>query len=221
MTFAFTPLPDAISQELGFAGYESYRRSDLWKSIRTRILNRDGQRCVRCSGRAKLVHHMDYTIEILKGMNDNQLVSICDGCHTVLHIDESGNKRPYSEWQRILDTKQDVSPVFEITVDLRRKNKLEPSDWKRMSARWRQSWIDQYQKRRAFKYLEKNNSERIRSVLNRFGVSSHNCDQYLKLPRRLRKRAADLLCRVGTEIKVGARTFRIARVVAVWAERSI
>lgn len=87
---------DAILLELGFASYRAYLQSELWASIRERVLNRDGMRCQCCGKKASQVHHHRYTREVLLGEAIDDLRSICGGCHRSSEIGEYG-KVPLKE----------------------------------------------------------------------------------------------------------------------------
>lgn len=79
-------------KQLGFKSYKDYLSSDLWKSIRLQVLERDSYKCFRCCGRATQVHHRKYTIPVLEGQNLKQLVSICRVCHKWIEFSSSGLK---------------------------------------------------------------------------------------------------------------------------------
>lgn len=68
-------------RRLGFASYEEYLASDLWRTIRGRILERDGNLCQTCGKPAEVVHHKNYDRPVLEGKQDFQLVSLCHVCH--------------------------------------------------------------------------------------------------------------------------------------------
>jgi 5-methylcytosine-specific restriction endonuclease McrA len=67
--------------------YQQYLRSTKWRSIRVRVLSRDGNRCVACGKRARVVHHKSYAQEVLDGLNDAELVSLCKACHTTIEFE--------------------------------------------------------------------------------------------------------------------------------------
>jgi hypothetical protein len=71
--------------------YEDYRRRKEWRRFNRRVLKRDGG-CAGAAGKATIVHR-SYGSDVMAGNNDEQLVSVCDGCHTVIHFDGSGAKR--------------------------------------------------------------------------------------------------------------------------------
>lgn len=68
-------------RRLGFVSYKQYLASDLWKSIRQRVLDRDGGKCVRCQKPAKTVHHPHYSYDVMRGERIEALTSACGGCH--------------------------------------------------------------------------------------------------------------------------------------------
>ena len=72
---------------------EVYLKSDLWRTIRSRVLKRDQHRCLGCGNPTGMVHHASYLKKVLDGMDDDFLISICDTCHNHLHFDKDGKKR--------------------------------------------------------------------------------------------------------------------------------
>lgn len=70
-----------ILKALGFESYALYLRSGLWRSIRSKVFERDGHQCCKCGRRAQVVHHAEYTADNLKGTNTDSLVSLCWNCH--------------------------------------------------------------------------------------------------------------------------------------------
>src|ERR1035438_4168561 len=87
------------------AEYAQYRRGKGWKQSRKRILKRDRGICIRCEGRAWVVHHRSYAGDVMAGNNDSQLASLCEGCHTVIHFDELGKRRTREAVELLLLTK--------------------------------------------------------------------------------------------------------------------
>src|SRR5688572_32003249 len=64
-------------KELGFSSYAEYLQSDLWATIRARVLDRDNHTCVFCSKPARQVHHRRYGVHILAGRDLMPLKSLC------------------------------------------------------------------------------------------------------------------------------------------------
>ncbi len=132
--------PGTLSDERGgmdkvqAADYADYLKSPLWRKIKRRVLKRDGETCRRCGGKATRVHHRSYTDEVLAGNDDEQLASICEGCHNFIHFDDNGYKRSPEETDRFLMTR-DESKAFPVPqVDLRLRWRKDPPGWNRMSA---------------------------------------------------------------------------------------
>ena len=71
---------------LGFSSYPDYLDSRLWLSIRARVLARDLGRCICCDRPAVSVHHITYNLSVLRGEQDDQLVSVCLGCHKTIEF---------------------------------------------------------------------------------------------------------------------------------------
>jgi|SRR5580704_14602905 hypothetical protein len=84
---------------------DEYLRSPEWKAIQRRILKRDNRMCWRCEGKATEVHHRSYADDVMAGNNDNQLASLCEGCHFVVGFDELNKKRTLEAADLILLTK--------------------------------------------------------------------------------------------------------------------
>jgi hypothetical protein len=55
------------------------------------------------------------------GKNDDQLASICEGCHTVIHFDGLGNKRSAEETDRLLLERNESTDFPTPKVDLRKR----------------------------------------------------------------------------------------------------
>jgi hypothetical protein len=142
MAFATLPMqPNITIIWAAPEDYKRYRRRKLWLTIRERIWERDGHRCVRCSGKATIVHHRTYDPEVMAGRADEGLVSLCDGCHTVVHYNEVGEWRSWEEAEKILATFDGNALFPEPVVDLRLRNTPRPAEWERMSALQRSGWI--------------------------------------------------------------------------------
>ena len=125
--------------------YEDYRRTKLWKGISASVLSRDKGMCMRCGGKADLVHHMDYSDPVMLGKADENLVSLCEGCHEVIHFDSIGNKRSQAEWGNVLsDMSFNEKPP---KVDLR-LTVSKPAVWKRLTALQKKEWSLEFARRK-------------------------------------------------------------------------
>jgi 5-methylcytosine-specific restriction endonuclease McrA len=78
---------------LGFATYQAYLRSALWRSIRVRVFKQKGHTCSLCSRRATQVHHRSYDRLTLRGAILTYLEPICRYCHQKIEVYPSGRKR--------------------------------------------------------------------------------------------------------------------------------
>lgn len=87
----------ASLKQVGYATYTEYKRSPLWKRIRTSIFMVYKWKCGICSNKADHVHHLDYSPEALTGSDPSKLIAVCKSCHDKIELDESGNKRTFNE----------------------------------------------------------------------------------------------------------------------------
>lgn len=78
--------------ELGYEGYQQYLQSDDWKRIREKKLRRFPV-CLLCPSPSQQVHHMDYSHEVLLGLESGLLVCLCEKCHEGIEFYPDGNKR--------------------------------------------------------------------------------------------------------------------------------
>lgn len=86
---------------MGFASYREYLKSETWKSIRKRVLDKHNRRCAICSGYASHVHHNRYHINDLTGSTLDFLVALCGDCHRRIEFD-GDRKRTLKEVKRTL-----------------------------------------------------------------------------------------------------------------------
>jgi hypothetical protein len=171
--------------------YPEYLRSMLWKKIRKRILKRDGNVCRRCGGRATEVHHRSYSEAVLAGNDDEQLVSICKGCHNFITLEDLGARRSPGETDRLLLLRDENITLPVPKVDLRRTKRTEyPPEWDRMSAVQRSVWKREYERIKLLRWLERGDApEIIRRLLHNFGMDDNAIDLELtKLSGTKRKR---------------------------------
>lgn len=68
-------------ERMGFRSYRAYLKSELWKSIRARVLTEKPICEACCKRKADQVHHRSYDPTTLKGESLNSLSSVCSGCH--------------------------------------------------------------------------------------------------------------------------------------------
>lgn len=91
--------------KLGFKSYEQYLVCELWRSIRSKVLNRDRRRCVVCSGPASEVHHKSYAEAVLRGAANDQLVAICTKCHEAIEFVDGKKLFDLAEINRRLEAR--------------------------------------------------------------------------------------------------------------------
>ena len=98
---AFYERRDITLRQLGFATYQDYLGSALWRRIRSKILNRSRGRCEVCGGRATEVHHRSYCKMALLGKRPEYLVAICRDCHGKGEFDGVRKTTPFEANSRI------------------------------------------------------------------------------------------------------------------------
>lgn len=82
---------------LGYRDYRDYLASELWSEIRSAVLDRDDYSCRLCGEPTRIVHHIQYDVDTLLGDKFDNLVSLCDGCHTKVEFTSKGKKRTLVE----------------------------------------------------------------------------------------------------------------------------
>lgn len=85
---AYTPVPydtDPVANPFMPAAEKlAYLRSPAWQSLRNQVLYRDRRQCQTCGCKTRLnVHHITY--KNLGAEPLDNLVTLCDTCHTALH----------------------------------------------------------------------------------------------------------------------------------------
>ena len=77
-------------------GLDDYLHTSVWLELRNRRLKKDLYRCVECGTGINLnVHHIRYPD--VWGMEDidNDLVTLCDSCHSRTHQSDIANDIPF------------------------------------------------------------------------------------------------------------------------------
>lgn len=88
-----------ILQSMGFKDYPTYLLSDLWATIRTKVLVREAYLCQTCGEPANTVHHLGYGRNTLLGNKLTALVAVCGRCHWKIEFWAPGVKRTPIEAQ--------------------------------------------------------------------------------------------------------------------------
>lgn len=81
-----------VLKGIGFDSYSDYLKSDLWASIKKRVLKRDKGKCQSCRQPATSVHHKHYSKRVLLGEHIIGLKAICKECHQKIEFDKDGSK---------------------------------------------------------------------------------------------------------------------------------
>lgn len=121
-----------------------YLKSRLWRCIKKRVLERDNRRCCSCGGPGTYVHHRSYERDVLEGQRDEQLATVCAGCHNIIHFQDDGAPRPQAEWDAQLFPGQRQTDIPEPRVDLRRRIPELPGNWHRLTAVQRDLWLKRW-----------------------------------------------------------------------------
>lgn len=58
--------------------------TEQWDSIRKKVYQRDGHRCVMCGKKGKISAHHIVPVKLSKDNSQSNLVSLCDSCHKQL-----------------------------------------------------------------------------------------------------------------------------------------
>lgn len=117
-------------QKLGFNTYKEYLKSDLWKSIKKRVMDAAGERCSRCSyrGTKRLqVHHRSYDLRTLVGTDLRSLTVLCRSCHCAIERPTDFTRTAYD---RLWFANEAISSKIEV---------VEPhvfEKWYERNARW-------------------------------------------------------------------------------------
>lgn len=122
--------------------YETeYLKTKLWtKTIKPRVLKRDGGICRSCGSSGKVVHHRSYDRDVLEGTNDAMLVTVCEWCHEIIHFEEDGTKRSLADTDAVLFAPKSEE-IPEPKIDMRKFSPFgEPPSKPRMTGYQRAMW---------------------------------------------------------------------------------
>jgi hypothetical protein len=81
---------DKFCEAIGFASYQEYLTSDLWRFVTDGLAKTGhGRRCLACGSRVGLAwHHRTYSLAALVGNftdGDCLIVRLCTACHKAIH----------------------------------------------------------------------------------------------------------------------------------------
>jgi len=88
---------------LGFDSYQEYLKSDLWESIRNKVLKLEGYKCCVCGKKANQVHHRT-SLSGLAGKNLQSLRAVCQHCHYLAEF-KNGKKTRLRDANKIIPDK--------------------------------------------------------------------------------------------------------------------
>lgn len=94
--------------EIGFCDYDEYLGSDLYKSIRAELIEREGRCCMLC-GKTDwvIVHHLDYTRGTLSGKVFRHMKLVCPYCHRKQHeLERKSGKKLRQIWQETINERK-------------------------------------------------------------------------------------------------------------------
>ncbi len=72
--------------KMGYENYHEYLKSDDWRVLRNERLQAEPC-CCMCSKPATQVHHFSYEEEVLLGLIQELLFSVCEDCHHLIEFD--------------------------------------------------------------------------------------------------------------------------------------
>lgn len=77
---------NTLLKHMGYATYQVYLDSELWREIRKRVMARDKFKCKICDAPAEAVHHVKYDQATMMGATIKHLASICNECHEAVEF---------------------------------------------------------------------------------------------------------------------------------------
>jgi hypothetical protein len=116
------------SRSTGFRNYESYLKSDLWESIRDAKLARHPG-CECCGGTATEVHHFSYYRDVILGMCDQKLVSVCHECHFDIEFTDGKKNNLKQAQQKLVSRLRSLgkkSRVNELKTHYKKDGSVKP-----------------------------------------------------------------------------------------------
>ncbi|MBS0653557.1 MAG: hypothetical protein JSR39_08575 [Verrucomicrobia bacterium] len=77
---------EVVSDHIKGMDYQDFLRTPYWKAIAAHIKYRAGYKCQLCNSANNLVtHHRDYGIHGFEHAHMQELIVLCDGCHSKFH----------------------------------------------------------------------------------------------------------------------------------------
>lgn len=107
-------------------GYDAYITSNAWRAKRLKRLAIDGNKCQGCGSKTKLhVHHRTYIRFGGEELMDD-LVTVCEGCHALIHKMHSLGRRRITLDQATEKILKQMSPSPLVATVRRITNKRGP-----------------------------------------------------------------------------------------------
>lgn len=88
---------------LGFKNYKLYMKSDLWRSIRSKVFATKGRICELCAQNAVIVHHNWYGVADLLGARLCNLHPLCIKCHDIIEFNNGKKNKHHETRQKFYD----------------------------------------------------------------------------------------------------------------------
>jgi hypothetical protein len=82
-----------ILTNLGLGSYKEYLKTQLWSSIRERVLKKYNYKCRVCGEATNTVHHIAYNEDIMLGISIDDLIVLCKTHHMLVEFDVINDNR--------------------------------------------------------------------------------------------------------------------------------
>ena len=86
---------NALLRDYGYASYDAYLKSALWRRIKKEFLK--GRLCLLCRRSASVLHHRSYDKQTMLYGDKKTLVPMCLRCHKVIEFDDKNRKATLKE----------------------------------------------------------------------------------------------------------------------------
>lgn len=74
--------------------YAVFLRSAYWKDVRKKVLQRDNYTCTTCGRHKRLqVHHLTYEHHEYEHLHLEDLTTLCNNCHQLVHKIKNKSKK--------------------------------------------------------------------------------------------------------------------------------
>lgn len=104
-----------ILKDIGYNNYREYIAGVVWANIRDRVFKEKGNKCIVCTRRATVIHHKEYSKEVLEGKDITPLIPLCWDCHNTIEYDKYGRKIPLFTANKKLEWYMKNKPTWNRT----------------------------------------------------------------------------------------------------------